>query len=260
MWRAPLLAVAGLAMLLSACGTETPDTEAGDPSTNDETPFVMTADGEVEVSCGGEEGWAPSVMTEGVPGVLTDGEATQLFEDILSDPATGGEAGLTLFRDGVGVEWRVLRHDDESLTIGLGRWTEPGPVGDGAYVLGLERERDSWRAGGWGDCHLSPVLKDGYAWAEVTGYRGDPDDTTITAKVHERECTSGRDPGPFLDEPFVVETVDSVTIYWTSEPPSGGQDCQGNPSVERVVKLSEPLDARTVLDGFSYPPREVGTP
>jgi len=58
----------------------------------------------------------------------------------------------------------------------------------------------------------------------------------------------------------VVETVDSVTIYWTSEPPSGGQDCQGNPSVERVVKLSEPLDARTVLDGFSYPPREVGTP
>lgn len=260
MRRAFILAVAGFAMLLSACGTEKPDTESSDPSTNDEAPFVEVADGEVEVSCGDAEGWAPSVMAEGVPGVLTDGEATLLFEDILSDPATGGEAGLTLFRNGVDIEWRVLRHEDESLTIGLGRWTERGPVGDEAYVLELEREGDSWRASGWGGCHLSPVLKDGFAWAEVTGYRGEAEDTTITARVQERNCTSGRDPGSFLHEPFVVETVDSVTLYWTAEPASGFQNCQGNPSVERVVKLNEPLGARTVLDGSSYPPGEVGRP
>jgi len=260
MWHAPAFAVVGVATLLSACGTEQSDAESGDRSTNDEIPFVRTADGEVEVSCGDAKGWAPSVMAAGVPGVLTDGEATRLFEDIRRDPQTGGEADLTLFRDGVDIEWRVLSHDDESLTIGLGRWTERGPIGYGSYVLEFDRDGQSWRVSGWGDCQLSPVLKPGFAWTEVMGYRGDAEDTTITAMVRERECTSGRDPSPFLHEPIVVETAGSVTIYWTSEPAAGDQSCEGTPPVEREVNLSGPLDGRTLFDGFSYPPREVRTP
>jgi hypothetical protein len=254
------LVTAGLA-LLSACGSGQSRTQSGDPSANDETPFVVTATGEMEVSCGGAaDGWPPSVMPEGVPGVLSDDEARGIFAEILSDPATGGEAGLSLFRDGVDVEWRVLRDNGEALTIGLGRWTDEGPVGDRAYVLELEREGDSWRPAGWGHCRLSPVLKDGLAWAVVTGYRGDAQATTITVEVHERECTSGRDPSSFLHEPFVVETAESVIIYWTSEPPSGDQTCQGNPSVERAVELSEPLGDRIVFDGSSYPPRRLRVP
>lgn len=157
----------------------------------------------------------------------------------------------------IDVDWRVLRHDDEALAIGLGQWTERGPTGDGSYILTLEREADSWRAAGWGDCHLSPVLRDGYAWAELTSYRGSVEDTTITALVRERECTSGRNPDRFLLEPYIVEDADSVTIYWTAEPPAGDQNCQGNSSIERSVVLSRPLGVRIVLDGSSYPPREV---
>lgn len=170
----------------------------------------------------------------------------------------GEEAGLTLFRDGVDVEWRVLRQDDDSLTIGLGRWTKQGPTGEGVYALGLEREGNTWGVDGWGQCQqMSPVLKEGRSRVELTDYRVDTASTRLTATVNERACASGRDPGRFLHEPFVVETASSVIIYWTSEPPTGGQDCQGNPSVDRVVELKEPLGTRTVFDGPSYPPRQV---
>jgi len=252
------LAPAVLSAVLSACGTEmTARDLAGASSTADEAPFVV-ADGEVRVSCGSDgTGWSPSVMTEGVQGALTDDEARRIFQGVLSDPMTGEEAALSLFPDGVDVDWRVLHEDDNSLTIGLGRWTEQGPAGERAHILGLAREGKAWRAAGWGGCQLSPVLKEGNSWAEVTGYRGDAASARLTAQVNERECTSGRDPERFLHEPFVVETSEEVTIYWTSEPPKGGQDCPGNPSIDRVVELKQPLGTRVVFDGSRYPPRKV---
>ncbi len=258
MRRSILLAAAVLSAVLSACGTATTAGDApGASSAADDAPFVV-ADGEVMVSCGGDgAGWPPSVMTEGLQGVLTDDEARGIFQGILSDPMTGEEAALSLFPDGVDVDWRVLHEDDNSLTIGLGRWTEQGPTGENTRILGLAREGNAWRADGWAGCQLSPVLKEGNSWAEVTGYKGDAESARLTAQVSERECTSGRDPGPFLHEPFVVETNEKVTIYWTSEPPKGGGDCQGNPAVDRVVELHQPLGTRPVFDGFSYPPREV---
>ena len=258
MGRSTLLAAVVLAAMLSGCGTETTaEDEPGPSSAMDDAPFVV-ADGEIKVSCGGGgEGWLPSVMTKGVQGALTDDEATDIFEHILSDPRTGEEASLSLFPDGVDVEWRVLHGDDNSLTIGLGQWTEQGPTGNGTYTLSLGREGNTWRADGWGECQLSPVLKEGHSWAEVTAVTGNPESARLTAQVNERECASGRDPEPFLHEPFVVETDKSVIIYWTSEPPRGAENCQGNPSIDRVVELKQPLGTRLVLDGFRYPPREV---
>ncbi len=86
---------------------------------------------------------------------------------------------------------------------------------------------------GWAGCRLLPVLKEGYIWAEVTGYQRENETDRLTARVNERECTSGRDPQRFLHEPVVVETGASVTIYWTSVPPKGGQNCQAtHPSTE----------------------------
>lgn len=260
MGRSTLLAAVLFTAMLSGCGTETPAEDVPAPSSaRADAPFVM-ADGEVLVSCGGRgEGWVPSVMTEGVPGVLTDDEATRIFRGLLSDPRTGEEASLSLFPDGVDVEWRVLRADDNSLTIGLGQWTEQGPTTNAVPYLSLRREGDMWRADGWGGCQLSPVLKDGHGWAQVAAYTGNPESARLTAQVNERACASGRDPEPFLQQPFVAETNTSVTIYWTSQPPSGSQTCQGNPSIDRVVELKQPLGTRLVLDGFSYPPREVPT-
>jgi hypothetical protein len=258
MARAGMVA-AELAAMLAACGTtaKLSDEPGGAPTLGD-GPIVVTADGEVMVSCGnGDPGWPPSVMAEGIQGVLSQEEATTIFRGVLDDPMMGEEAGLSLFPDGVDVEWRVLRQDDDSLTLGLGRWTSRGPAGEGVHTLGMEREGNTWRVDGWGDCQLSPVLKEGLSRVEVTGYRVDAGSTHLTATVRERECASGRDPERFLHEPFVVETDSSVILYWTSEPPTGGQDCQGNPSVDRVVELKEPLGTRMVLDGLSYPPQPV---
>jgi hypothetical protein len=70
-----------------------------------------------------------------------------------------------------------------------------------------------------------------------------------------QHCTGSRDPNPYLHEPVVVETEESVTLYWTSTPPEGGNTCPGNPSVRVSVTLERPLGGRTVLDGFEYPPR-----
>jgi hypothetical protein len=95
------------------------------------------------------------------------------------------------------------------------------------------------------------------SWVQVTGYQGGAESARLTAQLSERECTSGRNPERFLHEPLVVETSEKVTIYWTSEPPNGGQDCQGNPSIDKIVELERPLGSRVVLDGFNYPPREV---
>ena len=258
MRRSMLLLAAVLGAVLSACGT---GTTAGDPpgdsSATNERP-IATVDGEVLVSCGSDgTGWPPSFMTEGLQGALTDDEATRIFQGILSDPMTSEEAALSLFPDGVDVDWRVLDEDDDSLTIGLGQWTEQGPTGGSADILELAREGHAWRAAGWAECQLSPVLKEGNSWAEVSGYTAAAAGARLTAQVHERECTSGRDPDPFLHEPWVVETSETVTIYWTSEPPKGGQDCRGNPSIDRVVELAKPLGTRVVLDGSSYPPEEV---
>lgn len=253
-----LLAPAVLSAVLSACGTETTASDPpGAPAAADDAPFVVAND-EVMVSCGSDSGgWPPSIMTEGVQGPLTDEEARRIFRGILSDPMTGEEAALSLFPDGVDVDWRVLHEDDNTLTIGLGRWTEQGPTVEGAHSLELEREGNAWRAAGWGGCQLSPILNEGNSWAEVTGYRGDAASARLTAQVNERECTSGRDPEGFLHEPFVVETSEKVTIYWTSEPPKGDQNCQGNLPIDRVVELKQPLGARIVFDGSSFPPREV---
>ena len=253
-------ALAVVVALASGCGTRTPDADrqvvdAGEPNG---LPVVTDGD-EVVVSCGGgNEGWPPSVMAEGLPGLLDQAEATMTFQDILDDPQWGVEAELSLLRNGVDVEWRVLRGDSSSLVVGLGRWTDQGPAQADAYVLGLEREDGRWVPRGWGDCSLAPILRGRNTWAHVTGYRAaGPEATSFEASVSEGECTSARDPGPFLHEPTVVERPDTITVYWTSTPVVGGADCPGNPTVTRVVELDAPLGERQVLDGSRYPPEPV---
>lgn len=256
--RSIVLAAAAFGALVSACGAETSaDDQPSSSRATHAEPFVV-ANGEVMVSCGSNSAsWVPSVMPEGVSDALSRDDARRIFQGILNDPMTGEEAALSIFPNGVDVDWRVLHEDNRSLTIGLGRWTEQGPTAESADILELEREGTMWRAAGWAGCQLSPVLKNGVSWAEVTGYHRAPDSARLTAQVRERECTSGRNPDRFLHEPFVVETNDTVTIYWTSESATGGRDCQATPIVDRALELTQPLGTRRVFDGSSYPPREV---
>jgi hypothetical protein len=199
-------------------------------------------------------------MATGVPGLLDKAEATRTFQNILDDPRWGGEAALSILEGGVDIEWRVLAGDDTSLAVGLGPWTDAGPAPRDAWLLSLKRQGDRWVPTGWGDCNLAPVLSQGSTWAHVNGYRaGGDDSTSLQVRVSEIECTGARDPIPFLNEPDVVETPDTVTISWTTTPMEGAATCPGNPPVNRSITLSAPLGNRQVLDGSSYPPRPVPT-
>lgn len=167
MVRNPCLVVACCLAAFSACGADTGATVAADPGS---LPVRMAGD-EVMVACGGTEGWPPSVMTTGLPQVLTDDEATSTFQAMLDDPELRPELELSLFRNGVDVEWRVLRDGGDSLMLGLGTWTDRGPVGADASYLALDREGDRWVSSGWGQCNLEPVIEAGLEWAEVSAVR-----------------------------------------------------------------------------------------
>jgi hypothetical protein len=251
------LAAAAVLFGAAACGDATTEDTAPDPADEPTTP-VLTRDGEVVVSCGGGEGWPPSVMAEGVPGLLDEAEARHTFQQILDDPKYAGEAELSLFADGIDVDYRVLRGDETSLMIGIGQWTEKGPAGRGTYYLALERDGERWVPGGWGTCtNLGPVLREDVAWARVGAYTRGETASSLTVSVSELDCTSARDPRPFLHDPVVVESDDAVTIYSTTTPMTGDATCPGNPSVELDVVLGEPLGDRPVLDGSFYPARPV---
>ncbi|MBA3266073.1 MAG: hypothetical protein H0T14_06840 [Nocardioidaceae bacterium] len=81
-----------------------------------------------------------------------------------------------------------------------------------------------------------------------------PSATKVPVGVTERECTTGRNPDPFLQEPSVVETERAATVYRTTTGPDGDQSCPGNPPVKRLLELREPLADRALLDGSTWPP------
>lgn len=166
-------------------------------------------------------------MARGIPGVLSDAQARAAFQSILDDPRTGGEASMSLFPNGVDVDWRVLAEAGDTVTVGLGEWTERGPASTNAFLLSLRRDGNDWSTDGWGDCRLlAPVLEDGRVWARVDGYRlAGP--RSLEVDVSEVQCTSGRDPKEYLHSPTVVETGDSVTLSWTSTSAEGAIVAKG---------------------------------
>ena len=250
-----------VAAVLVGCGEETTTGASDAPSSSSappavEAPIEMVGD-EPAVSCGGPQGWAPSQMADGIESDFDGAEAREAFTELLADPQLAGELELTFLADGPGTEFRVLSEDDDSVTLGLGSWSVDGP-GPRALSMSLVREGERWTFGGGGTCRLSPILRTGADWIDVTAATAALDDPRgLTIDVNERQCTSARDPRPFLDEPVVVETEESVTVYGTITPMTEAATCPGNPTVQLDVVLDEPLGDRVVRDGATWPPREL---
>jgi hypothetical protein len=259
-----VLVAAGLGglLLLAGCGAEDEPGHAvdKDPGSPTYPAPLVTEDGALLVTCGGDTGFPVSLLPDGLPDVLTQDEAVEIFADLLSNPELAGELSLSFLRDGAeGTEWRVLRDDGDAYTLGLGHWTVDGPAKD-AYVMYLQHHDDGWAMGGGGGCQLAPVLEGGNTWVELNEPSGGLDRvaTEPTIAVNEVECTSSRDPKPYLHDPVVVENDASVTVYWTSDPMVGAATCPGNPRIEVPLPLSKPLGDRELLDGSTYPPVPVG--
>lgn len=139
--------------------------------------------------------------------------------------------------------------------------SEPGAaeveLGHADEVI-LAPTRGELRAQGWGGCRPEPVLPRDSTWVELQRVGAvDPGSTTVPVQISEHACTGGRDPGPHLDEPYVVEDDTSVVVCWRGTGLGGFATCPGNPTVERTLTLKKPLGDRELLDGSTYPPRPV---
>lgn len=241
--------------LLGACGDDgPPDGRSGSAASG--SP-ATTAVPEVLVSChSGQNGWKASAMEGGITSEVSREQLVAALAVLKAEARVDAPAVLqeTNVED---ASWFVLAESGSEITLAAGAWDRTGPGKDGQYIL-LEKEGRTWTAKGWGDCRrLAPVLEGGAQWVQVdVGPAFDRTSARPTVVLQEQDCTSSRDPRPYLDEPTVLETEASVTISWTSRAP-GAATCPGNPSVEQPVELKEPLGDRALLDGSTYPPRQV---
>ena len=251
-----------LMVMLAGCGGRT-SSSVDDPGTDVDLPVALI-DGEVQVSCGGETSWPTSVMADGIVPPVPAEEISAALDAVATEPGLSVETSRVL-PEGGDTEWRVLVGDAQHLLLGIGPWTDEGPDQDprgrGQYMT-LEMEGRTWVWRGHGDCRrLVPRLeRDGSTWVELSAPAAglDRTSTTLTVGVNEVACTSSRNPEPFLRPATVVETEESVTVYWTSDAPTGDQSCPGNPTVERQVTLARPLGDRDLLDASTWPPTVVG--
>lgn len=261
-----VLVVAALLATMTGCGSTGSDpaespaadsTSGGFPSaTASPAPGlpVMELAGEPVVTCREPLGWPVSAMPDGVPGPIEDGELRDIFAGALDGPA--GMEFEHVLTDGVDSDYRFLASTDDLVVLGLGAWTTSGPVRGAAWTATLELDGGEWDFLGFGDCQLERQYAEGHARVDVaTAERSGPH--RLRLGIVEQDCTSGRDPLPYLHEPAVVESEEAVTVYFSSEPVRGGASCQGNPEASYTLELDEPLGDRVLLDGSTYPLRQV---
>lgn len=287
-----------LILLLSGCGDQETDsgssadgpgsstTTSSDAATQTKGAGAqpwLTADGDTLVTCSGSPTFPASRVAAGGLELEPEGSQEilaaldQMKQDFGIDaPGPLQEAAADA------VPWAVMWQESVAGTDQVGILiAEPGAtefdLGTDEYAT-LEWTGQSWRAGTWsGTCGARLALSSGREWAQValpdarSGQSETADDvattdqseatagTTIDVLVSEIECTGARDPEPFLGEPVVIETVEAVTVFWTTEAMTGDATCPGNPWVPKSVQLEQPLGDRDLLDGSTYPAQLVRT-
>lgn len=251
-----------LSPFLAGCGSASQapsgdaDAVGSAPSFEVPDPVLRTDAGEPLVQCGRLP--FPASKVEGAAIGPDRPEIDAALEAL--ERTAGMDTPMGLHPGAPEPEVRILAETPEQMTVAAGDWDESGTAhGQGGSVIYLNKAGAGWKVVGWGDCRLVPALPSGLGWANLTFDGQAPDSATkeIRFEVTERSCSSGRDPGPFLQEPVIVETDRSVTVYWTARLPTAAQECPGNPSAPRTIVLERPLGDRELLDGSAWPARPV---
>lgn len=267
-----LCAILAVGLSLGGCGTVRGVSDQAADSAATSAPVASTAEpwrasnGDVLVTCRDSPAFPASLAGEGgleIPPDEAEG-IVAAFED-LKDEAGIDAPGPLQLAEAREVNWTVLWWDSASprQTLGLlvasPESTEFSLDSD-EHVM-LDRQDGRWRVSGWsGTCGARPALPADSNWAQValSADATHPVGGHLDVLVSEIQCTSARDPDPFLAiEPVVVETEQSVTVYWTTERMTGNATCPGNPWVPRTIQLHDALGGRTLLDGSTWPPATV---
>jgi hypothetical protein len=174
-----------------------------------------------------------------------------------------GEAALAAIDEGAPAEsgfldqyeWFTAESTDDRLIL-FG--TPLGETPDGAppYASAtFEREGDTWRPGGWGQCRVE-VSSPGFGIAHwVLDPTIDPasSGTELSVLINERACASGEPPVGREIVPVVLEESGTIVIVVLVEPVSGAADCPSNPWHPITIDLSEPVGDRRLFDGGVAP-------
>jgi hypothetical protein len=249
-----LLTVA-LAVALTACADVEPGATTTAPeNTTTPGPESTTPNGpELRATCGAVE--LAGGLDPVLPSTPIDSEGEAALAAI--DEVAPAEAG---FLDQY--EWFTAESTDDRLILfgtPLGETTaDAPPYADASF----ERDGDTWRPEGWGQCRVevsSPGFGNAY-W--VLDPDSDPaaSGTELHVLINERACASGEPPVGREILPIVLEEPDTITITVLVEPVSGGADCPSNPWHPITIDLSEPVGDRTLFDASVAPRIERNWP
>lgn len=153
--------------------------------------------------------------------------------------------------------WRIASETESTLVL-LGVDEAEGRYGNVAF----EMVDGQWRATGWGDCRIEPVVE-GYGTATFELDPTNPPDSAsrqISVLATERDCANGEPPEGREVRASVTETGDRFHILVLVEPISGGATCPCNPAFPVVVSLTGPLGDRMIVDGSTSPETEKEWP
>ena len=247
----PLLLIAGLGMVVAACGVPAPTGNGAVPP----APTTSVPVGPMGVSP--KDGPAPDLAAACGPVPLDwpigdlDAAFVPLERDIeeLVDDAARVEFDLS-----GSTRWSVVKETSTELLV-FGQ-PDSSTTGEPLYRYAqFELVDDDWRAGGWGGCRIE-VTAEGFGIATFELNPDNPPDaseTTLHVLATERSCASGQVPSGREVVPVVIETSDAVEIIVLVESPVGLQICPSNPVFPLTVELDGPLGDRMIRDAALYP-------
>jgi hypothetical protein len=154
-------------------------------------------------------------------------------------------------------EMRMPRSGWREVDRAPGRVTFVAPAADGWRIATMASGPDGWMFDEGGHCDLHVQLPDGVAfatWRLDPAHPSDAASTEIRVLGTEQACANGKPPEGRVLAPVVLSTDEAVTITLAVRTVPGGADCPGNPEFPVSVTLDEPLGARTLYDGSSFPP------
>ena len=222
------LILIAIVLAVSACAEPITDApvpiDVGDSPTTSSVPPI-----EVAYRCGPVDLDDPDLVAAFPP---FDGDiATMMPEEAQEEFEAGREWWDSL-------AWRIASETETTMVL-LGVDEEEKRLGDVAF----EMVDGEWRATGWGDCRIEPVV-DGYG---VASFELDPTNPPVQTSrevaimATERNCANGQIPDGREVRTSVAETGDEVRILVLVEPISGGATCPSNPAFPVRVLLTGAL-------------------
>ena len=241
------LILIAIVLAVSACAEPIPDAPvpidvAVSPTTSAVTPI------EVAYRCGQVDLDDPDQVSEFLP--FSGDLASMMQEQAREEFEASGEWWDSL-------AWRIASETESTLLL-LGVDEEERRYGDVAF----EMVDGGWRATGWGECRIEPVVE-GYGIATFELDPANPPDSTarqITVLATERNCANGEPPEGREVRTSVTETGDRVHILVLIEPIPGFANCPSNPAFPVVVPLTGPLGDRIFVDASTIPAAEKEWP